>query len=210
MRTSIQIGLVAIVVAFYASVLHAHPHHDHSLPESLPQIAQSHGLRAGFLHPFLGIDHLLAMVAVGLLSVQAGGTSLWRGPVSFLTGTALGGAIGLMNLPVPGIEILIAMSLVALGLALTTKAPQQMVVLYSSFLVFGFFHGHAHGTEASSLSQATSYLVGFLLGSIILHATGVMLGLIAMRSGRTFENYSLRISGAAVAMTGLVLIISGH
>ena len=95
-------------------------------------------------------------------------------------------------------------------LALTTKVPQQMLVLYSSFLVFGVFHGHAHGAEVSNLTQETSYLVGFLLGSAILHATGVMLGLVALKSGQPLGSYSLRLSGAAVAMTGLVLILSGQ
>lgn len=210
MRTSLQIGLVAIVLACSTSVLQAHPHHDHSLSKSIPQITQSQGFRSGFLHPFMGLDHLLAMVAVGLLSVRAGGKAIWRGPASFLAGTALGGVLGAVHVPVPGIEILIALSLVVFGLALTTKVPQQMLVLYSSFLVFGVFHGHAHGAEVSNLTQETSYLVGFLLGSAILHATGVMLGLVALKSGQPLGSYSLRLSGAAVAMTGLVLILSGQ
>ncbi|MEO1491011.1 MAG: HupE/UreJ family protein [Pseudomonadota bacterium] len=136
------------------------------------------GFFSGFLHPLLGFDHLLAMVAVGLLSVQIGGRAVWYVPLAFLVFLGIGGALGLANIPLPEVEGVIALSVFGLGLviALSTTVPMVFAMLMVGF--FAIFHGHAHGMEIPSLAAPALYVIGFLIASTVLHVAGVGLGVL--------------------------------
>jgi urease accessory protein len=167
------------------------------------------GIYAGLLHPLLGIDHLLAMVTVGLLSAQIGGRAIWTVPATFVSVMAVGGALGIVGLPIPFVEYGIALSVVALGIALV--APKNLpVVLTMAFVgLFAIFHGHAHGTELPALSETFldvfAYVFGFLLATAGLHLVGALVGQMAVSTPRGSK--VLRISGAIIAVVGVFLVI---
>ena len=105
------------------------------------------GILTGFLHPILGLDHLLAMVAVGFLSAQMGGRAIWTIPVAFVGVMLLGGVMGILGVPVPLVEYGITGSVLVLGLAILVNRgiPEWVAIAFVG--IFAFFHGHAHGTE---------------------------------------------------------------
>lgn len=159
------------------------------------------GFMSGFVHPILGFDHLLAMVAVGLLSVQIGGRAIWTVPAAFVLFLGIGGAIGLAGQPLPEIEGAISLSVLALGLAIAaqTSLPVVVAMLFVGF--FAIFHGHAHGTEIPQLAQPGLYVAGFMLASALLHLAGVFLGLLGSRP-------ALRAQlGAGIAGIGAHLLL---
>src|SRR5437660_10938129 len=112
-----------------------------------PGIGDAHGFVQGFAHPLGGLDHVLAMVTVGLLAWQLGGRALWLVPASFVLAMAAGGALGMADIPVPFVEVGIAVSVIVLGtmVALGTKAPLAITMALAA--LFAIFHGHAHGSE---------------------------------------------------------------
>jgi urease accessory protein len=164
--------------------------------------AQGAGFAQGFAHPFGGVDHLLAMVAVGLWAAQRGGRALWAVPASFVAMMALGGVAGALGLTLPLVELAIAASLIALGLAVAFAI--RLPVALSALLVglFALFHGHAHGSELPETASALAYGIGFIAATASLHAIGVATGLLLKRdSGRIL----VRLGGAGIAATGLLL-----
>ncbi|HEU0221379.1 MAG TPA: HupE/UreJ family protein, partial [Paracoccaceae bacterium] len=131
------------------------------------------GFASGFSHPILGFDHLLAMVAVGLLSVQLGGRAVWTVPAAFVAFLGLGGAIGLTGAPLPQVEGVIALSVLALGLAIALSLSLPIGIAMAAVGFFAIFHGHAHGAEIPALAEPWSFVAGFMLASALLHLTGV-------------------------------------
>jgi urease accessory protein len=189
--------LIAFCISIaICSVALAHPHHP--VPNSV-------GLASGFSHPWLGIDHLLAMIAVGLLSVQVGGRALWVLPTSFLGMMILGGAIGMTGLEIHAIEFGIALSVVALGAALAIGKKYHLVASAIVIGTLGLLHGNAHGTEMQAMASPMLYATGFILATTLLHLTGIMGGLMVNRSNRLA--FGLRLSGAAISCAGLLLLI---
>jgi len=176
----------------------------------LPVIAQAHeqsGQAAGFLsglaHPVSGLDHVLAMVAVGLWGAQLGVPAIWMLPVMFPLVMAFGGLLGLLGVPVPGVELGIAASAILLGAMVATESrpPLWLAVLLVAF--FAVFHGHAHGTELPPGQSGLLYSVGFVVATGCLHATGIAIGLIhRWGSGRI----ALRGAGAAVSAAGVFFL----
>ena len=173
----------------------------------LPLAAQAHvgaphdhGFLAGFAHPLGGLDHLLAMVAVGVWSAQQGGRALWALPVAFVTMLLAGGALGIAGVELPYIEQGIQMSLLVLGLAVVLSL--RVAPAIGALLVGGFalFHGHAHGSEMAAGTAALAYCAGFALATGALHALGIAGTLALARNARArlFE----RIAGAGVALAG--------
>jgi urease accessory protein len=161
------------------------------------------GLAGGFAHPLLGLDHLLAMVAVGLWAAQLGGRAVWLVPGSFMALMAVGGAAAVGGIILPAVEFGIAGSLLVLG-ALVATAARLPAALGAGLVGFlAFFHGHAHGSEMPEAASATLYALGFIAGTGLLHGIGVAAGLY-WRSGTA--RWAVRASGAAVAATGLVLL----
>lgn len=180
--------LVAAGVALPGLAL-AHPGHEHAS-----------GLLSGLAHPLLGLDHLLAMLAVGLWGAQLGGRARWALPVLFLGIMAAGGGMGLAGLALPGGEQGIVASVVVLGLALLWA--RQIPLAYSGLLVaaFALFHGHAHGTEMPAESSAGLYALGFVLATAALHLSGLRFGLWLQRRDGMLVS---RVVGAAIGLVGL-------
>ena len=167
------------------------------------------GIFAGLLHPILGIDHLLAMVAVGLLSAQMGGRALWTVPATFVFFMAVGGGIGIIGLPLPFVEYGIALSVILLGIAIfyPKKLPVWLIMIFVG--LFALFHGHAHGAELPELSETAldvaAYIFGFLLATAGLHLIGALIGQILNNSPKSAQ--VLRYSGLVIALIGVVIFV---
>ena len=176
----------------------------------LPTISYAHegtggGFMAGLTHPVLGFDHLLAMLSVGILSAQMGGLAIWRVPLTFVLVMLGGGVLGINGIPLFSVELGIALSVLALGvaIALEKKLSPVLAMIFVGF--FAIFHGHAHGTEMPSLSKPLFYACGFVLGTAGIHVAGVLVGIIAERI-KDGEQL-LRYAGAGIAGVGFHLII---
>lgn len=190
---------VLALVAVSAQVASAHPHHVHAP-------GAEHGLAAGFFHPLFGLDHLLAMVAVGLLAAQLGGRALWALPAAFLGLMVAGGAVGLAGYGLPGIEVIIAASVVVLGVALAVGKKYPLVAAAMVVGLFGVVHGHAHGTEMPTLTSPLVYGCGFVAATTLLHVAGLLVGMLLVRSARSAV--ALQLAGAAISLAGLALLVS--
>jgi urease accessory protein len=180
----------------------------------LPTAALAHtghaaagGLASGFLHPLGGLDHVLAMVAVGLLAWNLGGRALWLVPLAFVAAMAAAGAIGMAGTALPLVELGIGLSVVAIGglVALGLRLPTALAMGIAA--VFAIFHGHAHGTEMDPTASGLAYGLGFAAATALLHATGILAGLGLGRLAAGGGAFS-RASGAAIAALG-VLILAG-
>ncbi len=163
------------------------------------EAGEAGGLLTGFLHPVSGLDHVVAMLAVGLWGAQLGAPALWVLPVFFPMVMALGGMLALVGLPVPGVEIGIALSGLALGLfvALEVRAPLPVAVALVG--LFAIFHGHAHGTELPEGQSGLLYSIGFVVSTGLLHGAGITIGLAhRWRWGQR----ALRVTGGLIAAVG--------
>lgn len=170
-------------------------------------VGDTTGFVHGFSHPVSGIDHILAMVAVGIFAYQLGGRALWLVPGTFVLVMALGGALGMAGVAVPYIEVGIALSVVALGaiIAFGVKAPVAVVMAIVG--VFAIFHGHAHGAEMPADASGAEYAAGFMLGTALLHVAGLALGFLIGRIGEARGPNIVRAAGAATSMAGLALLL---
>ncbi len=157
------------------------------------------GLLSGILHPILGWDHVVAMVAVGLWGAVLGAPAMWVLPVVFPLVMAFGGALGVIGIPIPAIETGIALSGVVLGLlvAFFVKAPLWVAAVIVG--AFAIFHGHAHGTELPEAANPLAYGVGFVVGTGLLHAIGIGLGLF---TGHAAGRMVVRAAGVVIAAVG--------
>ena len=173
----------------------------------LPGLAQAHpghvemsGLASGLAHPLFGLDHLLAMLAVGLWGAQLGGSARWALPVLFVAVMLAGGGLGMAGLGLPAVEHGIVASVVVLGLLLL--AARRVPLAYSGVLVgaFALFHGHAHGTEMPVHSSAALYALGFAAATAALHVAGLLMGGWLQRRDWPLAT---RVAGAAIGLTGL-------
>ena len=165
------------------------------------------GALGGFLHPLKGLDHLLAMLTVGLISAQMGGRSIWTIPTTFVGVMALGGLIGLLGIGIPLVEYGIAASVIVLGIALLSKATLPEWVAMIAVGIFAVFHGHAHGAELPAVSSvviAIAYVVGFLVATAGLHVIGALIGYIMLRNERSA--LLLRGSGLLIAIAGVFIL----
>jgi urease accessory protein len=161
------------------------------------------GFLSGFHHPIGGLDHILAMFAVGLWGAQLGAPAIWVLPVTFPLIMAFGGFLGLIGIPVPGVEIGIALSAVVLGLAVLTQFRPRLAIAMLMVGVFAIFHGHAHGTEIPAGASGLAYSIGFVVATGLLHAAGIVVGLLyAWSAGRVF----VRAAGSAVALAGVAFL----
>jgi len=171
--------------------------------------AAAAGFSAGLAHPLAGIDHLLAMIAIGLWAVQNAERSgraaaLYLVPAAFVGMMALGGVATMMELPLPEVETGILGSVVVLGL-LIAVAPQMPIAVGMAIAgAFALFHGHAHGSEVPEAASAALYALGFLLTTAFLHGIGIALGLI-LQTGRS--RLVGRLGGAGIAAAGVALYI---
>lgn len=157
------------------------------------------GFLTGFRHPMSGGDHVLAMLAVGLWGAQLGAPAIWVLPVAFPTVMAVGGMLGLVGVPLPGIEYGIAASAILLGFAVMSELRPRLPVAAVWVGVFAVFHGYAHGTELPPGQNPLLYSMGFVVATGCLHAIGITVGTVHRWAvGRAL----LRAAGAVVAMGG--------
>lgn len=162
--------------------------------------SEAFGLLTGFLHPISGLDHVLAMVAVGLWGAQLGAPAIWMLPVAFPLVMAMGGMLGFMGVPVPGIEYGIAASGILLGAAVMLEVRPPLVAAAVVVAVFAIFHGHAHGTELPPGQSPMLYSMGFVMATGCLHAAGIGIG--AVHRWRWGQKL-VRAAGAVVAVGGV-------
>lgn len=177
-----------------------------SLLVFLPPTASAHsetgtvgGFISGFKHPITGLDHIVAMVAVGLWGAFLGGRAMWMLPVVFPVVMAFGGALGVLGVPIPYVETGIAISGVILGLmvAFAVKPPLWVAAVIVGF--FAIFHGVAHGRELPEAANAMTYAVGFVISTGLLHLSGIAFGLLVHWPwGRII----VRVGGVAIALVG--------
>lgn len=157
----------------------------------------------GLAHPLSGLDHILAMVAVGLWAAQLGGRALWLVPLTFVLTMAAGGTLGFLGLPLLYVELGIAGSVLILGIlvALSSRLPLAASMMLVGW--FALFHGYAHGAEMAAEASALWYSLGFMWATATLHAAGIGVAL-AARQGLPAR--LLRVSGAAIAVSGALLL----
>jgi urease accessory protein len=164
---------------------------------------QAGGFLSGLSHPVSGLDHVVAMVAVGLWGAQLGVPALWVLPVAFPMLMAFGGMLGLVGIPVPGVEIGIALSAVVLGALVLGQVRLPLAAAVAVVAFFAVFHGHAHGTEIEAGQNAMLYSLGFVVATGLLHGAGIVIGLIQRwEVGR----HALRGAGALVAAAGIYFL----
>ena len=176
----------------------------------LPGVAYAHtfkgktGFVSGIFHPVMGFDHLLAMLSVGIISAQIGGRSIWTVPLTFVIVMALGGFLGMQNIPIPGVEYGIALSVLILGLVVARGKKIHPITAFIGVAFFAIFHGHAHGAEMPDMADPLIFSLGFLLGTAAIHIAGVVVGLVSrkIRNGPEF----LRYVGAGIAGIGVYII----
>lgn len=163
------------------------------------------GFAEGFTHPFSGLDHILAMVAVGIWASQLGRPAYMILPLAFPVVMAVGAVLGVAGVPLPWVEIGIAASVLILGAMVALALKPSLAVSVSLIGLFALMHGHSHGTELPQAASAVAYAVGFLIATVALHAVGLAIG---GTSRWPLARFSLRTAGAAIAAIGLLLLIS--
>ncbi|KAB2310441.1 HupE/UreJ family protein [Betaproteobacteria bacterium SCN2] len=183
-----KLALLTIAVAAPAAWAHGQGVHTHDA-----------GLIAGMLHPFSGLDHLLAMVAVGLWAAQQGGRALWVLPLSFVSAMAVGAMLGMSGVAFAGMEAGIALSVLALGALVVLR--RHMLLPLAVMLTGGFalFHGVAHGQEMPLAASPWGYGFGMLAATILLHGAGVL-------AGCKLRQLYLGMAGAAISLAGLGML----
>lgn len=188
--------IATIALLFAPGVAFAHPGH-----------GADGSLLAGFLHPFTGIDHLLAMTAVGLLAFHLGGRALWAVPATFVAVMALGGILGAAGTSLPFVETGIALSVTVFGILIFSGI--SFSVLAAMILVGGFalFHGHAHGAEMPAGGTLLVYGVGFVTATALLHGLGIALGFATRPIGQAPQRRVMQACGAAIALVGAGLTL---
>lgn len=167
------------------------------------------GFTHGFGHPFSGLDHILAMIAVGLFASRLGGKALWLVPSAFVSMMAVGGMLGISGVDVPFVELGIAASVIVLGVAVALQIGVPTVAAMTLVGFFAIFHGHAHGAEMPSAASGLTYALGFMLATAILHGIGIMAGLLLGRAGQSSSDGVARVAGGAMALAG-VGILTGY
>lgn len=167
--------------------------------------AHGAGFAQGFSHPFGGIDHLLAMFAVGVWAAQRGGRAVWLLPASFMAMLAAGAGLALAGVPLAFAETGIAVSLLVLGTLLTATVPLPLPLAMVLVGCFAIAHGHAHGSELPEAALPWLYGLGFLGATALLHGLGVALG---MAAGKPLAHLLVRASGLVVALLGVGLLLA--
>ncbi len=192
MKSNANRLVLALAFAFGPTLAHAHA-----------QVGEATGFLTGFLHPLTGLDHIIAMVAVGLWGAQLGAPAIWMLPVTFPMVMAFGGFLGLIGVPIPGVEIGIAMSGVLLGAAVMTESRPPLLVAAALVAVFAICHGHAHGAELPPGTSGLTYSIGFVVATGLLHACGIGIGTVHRWS---YGRLALRALGGLISVGGVFFL----
>ena len=195
-RTSVQrcwiLVLAICIPIFYPSPAFAHI-----------ERGQAAGFITGLQHPWSGLDHVLAMIAVGLWGAQLGNPAMWLLPVTFPMVMSVGAMMGLLGFPLPGVEIGIALSALLLGIMVLQEVHPKLIIAAALVGFFAIFHGHAHGTELPAGQSGLLYSMGFVMATGCLHGIGITLGLVhRWPAGKL----ALRIAGAFIAVMGVTFL----
>ncbi|WP_435626682.1 HupE/UreJ family protein [Candidatus Ferrigenium straubiae] len=179
----------------------------------MPSLAYAHtgiGDASGFLHglahPAGGLDHVCAMLAVGLWAAQTGGRSLWAVPLTFVGVMALGGALPMLSIGLPFVEQGIVLSVLLLGVLIAASIRLPLWLAGSMVGLFALWHGQAHGAEVPAWASGMSYALGFALATASLHAAGIAFGL-GMQRHRLHERF-VRLTGSGIALCGIYLAVA--
>jgi urease accessory protein len=174
-----------------------------ALAQAHAQAGEASGFLTGFLHPLGGFDHIIAMVAVGLWGAQLGSPAIWLLPVTFPIVMAGGGFLSLIGVPIPGVEIGIALSGVLLGAAVMMEHRPPLLIAAALVAIFAIFHGHAHGAELPPGASGLTYSIGFVIATGLLHACGVGIGTIHRWS---YGRLALRALGGLISAGGVFFL----
>ena len=162
------------------------------------------GFTSGFMHPLFGWDHVVAMVAVGLWGAFLGMPAIWILPVTFPLVMTVGGALGVAGVPLPGVEIGIALSAIVLGAMVAFAARPPIWIAAVIVATFAIFHGHAHGTELPNAADPIAYSLGFVIATGLLHLAGIAIGLVVRwPRGKVL----VRACGVAISMAGVAFLV---
>jgi len=170
-----------------------------SLAHAHVGIGQTGGFGHGFSHPLGGLDHLCAMLAVGLWAAQMGGRALWAVPLAFVTVMALGGILGMAGLNLPSVETGILLSVLLLGVLVAASVRLPLAPSVAIVAFFAIFHGFAHGAEMPANASGIAYAAGFAFATALLHLCGIGLGIAIQRLATP---QFVRFAGAAVVLVG--------
>jgi len=178
-----------------------------ALMSAVPAFAHTGSVSGGFVgglaHPVFGLDHVIAMVAVGLWGAALGVPAIFLLPVTFPLVMAVGGVLGILGVPLPGAEIGIALSAIMLGLMVAIEARPPILIALVVVGAFAIFHGHAHGTELPTGANAVAYSLGFVIATGLLHLAGIAFGLLARwPTGKI----AVRTMGALIACIGVLFL----
>jgi urease accessory protein len=166
-----------------------------------------HGFAYGFAHPLGGLDHVLAMVAVGIFAAQLGGRALWLVPATFVLAMAAAGLAGIAGVPIPFVEVGIALSVVVLGAIVALKARAPVAVAMGLVGFFAVFHGYAHGAEMQQGAGGAAYGLGFMAATALLHMVGIGFGTPVGLAGKNRVETVYRIAGGLTTVAGIVLLV---
>lgn len=161
------------------------------------------GFLTGFLHPLGGLDHFLAMFAVGLWGAQIGGRSVWTLPVTFPLIMVAGGILGILDVPLPWAEIGIAISLLVLGSAIALKWKANEIIMLLLISIFAICHGYAHGVELPKAADPADYAIGFVVSTGLIHVFGIGMGIV---SQKLFLGHLTRVLGVFIILAGVYFL----
>ncbi|MGB0697274.1 MAG: HupE/UreJ family protein [Rhodospirillaceae bacterium] len=181
-----------------------------SASPALAHVSAEHGsgLVSGFSHPVGGLDHVLAMVAVGILASQIGGRAIWLVPAAFLVMMVNGGLLGMYGVPLPYVELGIVGSVVILGAVIAIGRLLPVAVAMALVGGLAIFHGHAHGTEMPAETSGLLYALGFVAATALLHAVGVILPMELKKVAAKITPTVVRAAGGVIAAAGLYLFVA--
>lgn len=191
-KAQVSCSVLAAVIISFPSYAFAHV-----------EGGQASGFITGLQHPWSGLDHVLAMIAVGIWGAQLGNPAMWLLPVTFPMIMSMGAMMGLLGIPLPGVEIGIALSAILLGAMVVGEIRPQMIIAALLVGFFAIFHGYAHGTELPAGQSGLLYSMGFVIATGCLHGIGIALGLVhRWPVGRL----ALRGAGALIAVMGATFL----
>jgi urease accessory protein len=189
MRIKIGSGILSIAMLVLAQGAWAHPGHE-----------EAGGFMAGFMHPLFGVDHLLAMLAVGLWAARLGGRAVWALPLTFMTAMGAGAALAFAGVGVPFVEPFVAASVLVLGLVLVSGRAVQASAPFCVVAAFAIFHGVAHGAEIPAHAGRLVYLAGFIVATGLIHIAGI--GIARLLNGTKQSSLLQRLAAAPIALAG--------
>ena len=194
MKGSFRVLVLLLTTLMVPSLAHAHV-----------GVGETSGLLHGMGHPLSGLDHICAMVAVGLWAAQMGGRSIWAVPLTFITVMAMGGIMGMIGINLPFVETGIVISVLTLGVLIAASVRLPLVASVIIVGLFAICHGHAHGAEMPETASGLAYAVGFIIATAFLHACGIGSGIAIQRLA---SPKIVRFAGTAIVLCGGYLLLS--